>query len=211
MSDDDDSTDDFDIMTEAEVGGGSGGGGNTKKAASSAAAFGKAISSAFAKGIANGKQLDDILKSLSARLSELALKAAFKPIEDIITKSIGGLLGGLSKGFSGGMGAGSGLIGGGGMGGTGVTPFADGGVIASPHYFPLGSHGTGLAGEAGPEAIMPLSRGADGRLGVAAGGGARPSSVTINIATPDAASFRQSDVYLSGLIAKAVGRGQRGL
>lgn len=207
MSDDDDSTDDFDIMSEGEAGGGGGGGGggNTKKAASSAAAFGKAISSAFAKGIANGKQLDEILKSLSTRLSELALKAAFKPIEDIITGSLSALFAGFGKGFSVGLGRN------GPMGNTGLTPFADGGVIASPHYFPLGPQGTGLAGEAGPEAIMPLSRGADGRLGVAAGGGGRPASVTINIATPDAASFRQSDVYLSGLVAKAVGRGQRGL
>ena len=42
-------------------------------------------------------------------------------------------------------------------------------------------------GEAGTEAVMPLARGPDGRLGVsAAGAGARPVQVTVNIATPDA-------------------------
>ena len=64
-------------------------------------------------------------------------------------------------------------------------------------------------GEAGPEAVMPLSRGADGRLGVAAGGGARPASVTVNIATPDADSFRRSQAQVSAALARAVARGQR--
>jgi hypothetical protein len=47
-----------------------------------------------------------------------------------------------------------------------VIPFADGGVISGPTLFPLG-----LAGEAGPEAILPLQRGSDGRLGVSAANG----------------------------------------
>ncbi|WP_246692034.1 hypothetical protein [Methylobacterium sp. WL1] len=65
-----------------------------------------------------------------------------------------------------------------------VQPFAAGGVVAAPTYFPM-ANGTGLMGEAGPEAILSLNRGPDGRLGVAAGGGAaRPVSVTVNIATP---------------------------
>ncbi|MFN3295032.1 MAG: phage tail tape measure protein, partial [Gemmobacter sp.] len=76
--------------------------------------------------------------------------------------------------------------------GGAVKPFASGGIIGTPTYFPLRSGGVGLAGEAGPEAIMPLARGPDGRLGVAAsgGGGAR---ITVNIATPDANSFRRSE------------------
>jgi phage-related minor tail protein len=70
--------------------------------------------------------------------------------------------------------------------------------------------GVGLAGEAGPEAIMPLQRGPDGRLGVAAGGGGA-THVTIQIATPDADSFRRSESYVTGQIARAVARGQRNL
>lgn len=46
-------------------------------------------------------------------------------------------------------------------GGAVVQAFADGGIIGGPTVFPLG-----LAGEAGPEAIMPLSRGPNGKLGV---------------------------------------------
>jgi phage-related minor tail protein len=40
-------------------------------------------------------------------------------------------------------------------------------------------------GEAGPEAIMPLARGADGKLGVRGGGGGTVN-VMMNIQTPDA-------------------------
>mgnify|MGYP000190823973 CR=1 FL=1 len=50
-----------------------------------------------------------------------------------------------------------------------VTPFADGGVVNSPTIFPM-ANGAGLMGEAGPEAIMPLKRNAQGKLGVEASG-----------------------------------------
>ena len=67
-------------------------------------------------------------------------------------------------------------------------------------------------GEAGSEAVMPLARGPDGRLGVsAAGAGPRPVQVTVNIATPDADSFRRSETQVAAALARAVARGQRGL
>ena len=49
--------------------------------------------------------------------------------------------------------------------------FAKGGVVSSPTLFQFADGGavqTGLMGEAGPEAIMPLKRGPDGKLGVTA-------------------------------------------
>jgi phage-related minor tail protein len=87
-----------------------------------------------------------------------------------------------------------------------LIPFADGGVVNSPVLFPF-SGGTGLAGEAGPEAILPLARGADGKLGVRGGG----VNVTINIATPDVESFRHSHSQLAAMMARAIERGQRNL
>jgi hypothetical protein len=54
---------------------------------------------------------------------------------------------------------------------NGVAKFASGGIVGSPTLFQFADGGTtktGLMGEAGPEAIMPLKRGADGKLGVAA-------------------------------------------
>jgi lambda family phage tail tape measure protein len=56
--------------------------------------------------------------------------------------------------------------------GGNVVPFANGGVVSRPTLFPMMGGRTGLMGEAGPEAIMPLKRGRDGKLGVAAEGGA---------------------------------------
>ena len=58
-------------------------------------------------------------------------------------------------------------------------PFAKGGVVSGPTIFPF-ANGTGLMGEAGPEAIMPLSRGSDGKLGVVAANGNSAPKITIN-------------------------------
>jgi lambda family phage tail tape measure protein len=53
---------------------------------------------------------------------------------------------------------------------NGIQKFARGGVVSRPTMFPF-ANGIGLMGEAGPEAIMPLRRGRDGRLGIEAGNG----------------------------------------
>lgn len=154
--------------------------------------FSSAITRAFSDAVVGGKDFDDVLKSLALRISSIALSAALKPIES----GVGGLL--------------SGLLGATGFAKGGVVPFAAGGVVASPTYFPLG-RGLGLMGEAGAEAVMPLSRGPDGRLGVASGGGNAPVTVHVAIQTPDAASFRKSEAQLSATLARAVARGRRGL
>jgi hypothetical protein len=60
-----------------------------------------------------------------------------------------------------------------------VKAYAKGGVVNSPTLFPM-ANGAGLMGEAGPEAIMPLTRGADGKLGVQSSGGGG-SSVEVNV------------------------------
>jgi phage-related minor tail protein len=64
-------------------------------------------------------------------------------------------------------------------------------------------------GEAGPEAIMPLARGADGRLGVQSGGGGRPVTVTVNVTTQDAKSFERSQSQIAAQMARALARGER--
>ena len=163
--------------------------------------FAAAMTRAFTSATAGGRAFEDVLKSLALRISSLAVADAFKPL----TLGIGGGLNSLFSGLFGG----SGPVGLAAAMGA-IKPFAAGGVIGTPSYFPLRGGGLGLAGEAGPEAILPLMRGADGRLGVATQGGAA-THITINISTPDAASFRRSEAYLSGQIARAVARGQRSL
>ena len=68
---------------------------------------------------------------------------------------------------------------------NGIVPFAYGGVVDKPTLFPF-SKGTGLMGEAGPEAIMPLKRTQDGRLGVEAAMGrySGSGSTTVNYTGP---------------------------
>lgn len=55
--------------------------------------------------------------------------------------------------------------------GGSVIPFAKGDIFSAPTVFPMAKGSVGLMGEAGPEAIMPLTRGSDGKLGVKAQGG----------------------------------------
>lgn len=174
----------------------------TKSLTASANGFAAAMSRAFVQATVGGKQLDDVLKGLALRLSNMAVASAFKLTAAGIAGGLNGLFENIFKnvGAAGQTQAALGAI----------KPFAAGGVIGTPTYFPLMQGGVGLAGEAGPEAILPLSRGPDGRLGVAAGQGGA-ASITVNIATPDAESFRRSEVYVAGQIARAVARGQRSL
>ena len=165
--------------------------GKTLDLTSAVSGFSKVMTQAFASSVTGGKAFEDVLKSLALKLSDLAVKAAFRPLESALGSGLQALTG-LSGAPS-----------------TNMHLFAAGGVIGAPSYFPLGDGGVGLAGEAGPEAIMPLQRGADGRLGVAGGGGG--NTIHISIATPDAESFRRSESYLTGQIARAVARGQRSL
>ena len=162
--------------------------------------FGRAVGDALTGATLKGREADDVLRSLASRLSSLALDIAFKPLEQGLSGLLQGALSGVSTfAKSGAFEKGR------------VTPFAQGGVVAAPTYFPMSGGSLGLMGERGAEAILPLARGADGKLGVAAQGGGRSTQVTVNVSTPDASAFRRSDAYLSGLIARAVARGERSL
>lgn len=159
--------------------------------------FGASMSDAFGRSAADGKRLDNVLGQVGRTLASAALKGALKPAQASLKTGFESLFKGL---FAVGDGA-------------AVTPFAKGGVVAAPSYFPLG-RGLGLMGEQGAEAILPLARGPDGRLGVrSAGGGApgRPVNVTVNIAAAGADSFRRSEAQVAAALARAVARGQRGL
>jgi hypothetical protein len=81
-----------------------------------------------------------------------------------------------------------------------IVPFARGGVVGQSTYFPMRG-GVGLMGEAGPEAIMPLSRGPDGSLGVrAANGNNGGTSVSVHV-TVDA---RGATEGTAEMVARAV-------
>ena len=126
-------------------------------------------------------------------------------MQDTLSSGLSSILSSFSGG-GGGASGGSGLLSSLGS----ILPFAKGGVVASPSFFPLNG-GLGVAGAAGPEAIVPLQRGADGRLGIASAGGGGGGNITVNIATPDAASFRQSEAQVTSALARAVQRSRRTL
>lgn len=145
--------------------------------------FGSALTSALKGAVVDGKGLEGILRGLALRMSDIALSMGLKPLEGFLSSGLAGLLGG-------------------------ATPFAKGGVVASPTYFGTGG-GVGLMGEAGAEAILPLKRGPDGALGVATDGG--DARIVFNVTAQDAASFRKSEGQIAAMLTRAVGRGQRSL
>lgn len=159
--------------------------------------FGTVLGRAFEGVALQGRGLGDVLRSLGLSLSQMALRSAFKPLEQVFSNVFSGIgtSAPLASPFT--LAAGT------------PVPFAKGGIISTPTTFPLGA-GTGLAGERGAEAILPLARGADGRLGVAAAGGGGVS-VTFNVTTPDADSFRRSESQIAAMLARSVGAGQRNL
>jgi phage-related minor tail protein len=151
----------------------------------------KTLSSGFGAASTSGKSFNDTLSTMAAALARLAIRDGTKTLAQGLVDGIGGLF---RNSFN---------------GDNAVTPFAEGGVVASPAYFSSGG-APGLMGERGAEAIMPLARGADGRLGVVAQSrDARPVAVNVNIAAQDLESFRRSEAQITGALARAVARGQR--
>jgi phage-related minor tail protein len=148
------------------------------------------LTRAFEDAALKGRSLAGVLRQLAFSLSSHAFEAALRPL----TETLGG---GLAQLVSGGL--------------RSILPFASGGVIASPITFPLGVRRMGLAGEAGPEAILPLARGRDGRLGVRAEDGAQTLNVTFNVTAQDAQSFRRSEGQIAAMLNRVVSRGARNL
>jgi phage-related minor tail protein len=160
------------------------------------------IGRAFEGLVFDGKKLSETLAGVGRSLSSSVLSQALGPVQKSIGSALSGglqaVLGGLSP-FAKGAAFSSGR----------VAAFARGGVVDGPTQFPMRG-GVGLMGEAGPEAIMPLARGADGRLGVRGGGGGGVS-VTMHISTPDVAGFQRSQSQIAAEMNRAMKRGRRNL
>ncbi len=163
--------------------------------------IGGGLRRAFDGLVFDGAKLSDSLKLVATSMIETVYGIAIKPVQNAlggaIANGLQGLLGGLMP-FAGGASFSQGR----------VMPFAKGGVVSQATAFPMRG-GTGLMGEAGPEAIMPLARGADGRLGVQAGGSGRAVTVVMNIQTPDVAGFQRSQSQIAAQAQRMLARGQR--
>ena len=85
-----------------------------------------------------------------------------------------------------------------------VVPYRSGGVIDKPVIFPM-ANGMGLAGEAGPEGVLPLKRNSQGQLGViATGGGASNIIVNVDASGSSVEGDENSSRQLGELIAVAI-------
>lgn len=155
---------------------------------------------AFDGVVMDGMKLSDALETVARSMIQTTYSAAIKPVTDhfggLLAQGVGGLVQGILPFADGGS-----------FAQGRVMPFANGGVVSGPVSFPMRG-GMGLMGEAGPEAIMPLTRGSDGKLGVrSAGGGA--TTVVINITTPDVQGFQRSQGQIAAQMSRALGRGNR--
>jgi phage-related minor tail protein len=151
-------------------------------------AFGRQLTSALRDAAVGGKTLEDVLRRVGLNLAGMALSRGLEPLSGVLSQLLSSGVSALAR----------------------TVPFAKGGVVNGATAFPLGG-ATGLMGEAGAEAILPLARGADGSLGVAGGGTGQQVSVVFNVSTPDVASFRKSEAQITGMLTRAVSRGARTL
>ena len=182
-------------------------GGSLRDAGRDATSMSRSLSTSIGRAfeglVFDGKKLSEVLSGVGQSLSSSVLSQALAPVQKSIGSALSGglqaVLGGLSP-FAKGAAFMSGR----------VAAFARGGVVDGPTHFPMRG-GVGLMGEAGPEAIMPLARGADGRLGVRTGGGGGAVNVTMNISTPDVAGFQRSQSQIAAQMNRAMKRGRRNL
>lgn len=164
-------------------------------------AIGGGLRRAFDGVVFDGMRLSDALRMVARSMVDAAYNTAMRPVQTalggFIANGINGLVSGILPFQKGGA-----------ISQGRVMPFARGGVVQGPTTFPMRG-GMGLMGEAGPEAIMPLRRGPDGRLGVAAAGGGAPVQVVMNITTPDVQGFQRSQTQIAAEMGRALARGQR--
>ncbi|MDB5659378.1 MAG: Phage tail protein [Cypionkella sp.] len=161
--------------------------------------IGGGLRRAFDGLVFDGAKLSDALKSVAKSLSDTVYGIAMKPVQNALGGAIASGLSGLLSGMP--------FEKGGSFSQGRVMPFAKGGVVSQATPFAMRG-GQGLMGEAGPEAIMPLARGADGRLGVQSSGG-RAVTVVMNITTPDVQGFQRSQAQIAAQAQRMLSRGQR--
>lgn len=196
----------------------------------------------FTQGLREGASVAEAFgTAMTNALNKIADKLLQMAVDDLWTSAFGGKGSTGGGGFLGGL-FGSIFGGGGSVGSPGlpttpnmgtvnaakgrvfdhsnVVPFARGGIVRRPTLFPF-ANGTGLMGEAGPEAIMPLRRGRNGALGVEASGGGGDGGLVVNITnyTDSTVSARKSkgpngkmnlDVLVEPLEQKLASRLSRG-
>lgn len=137
----------------------------------------KGMEDALVNFVMTGKlNFKDLARSILSDMARILIQqAVMKPLLGAVGSMFGG--GGFVNDAGGTELAGS-------LGFANGGAFDKSGIVNSPTMFKFANGGAmrnGLMGEAGPEAIMPLQRGSDGKLGVRASGGGGGTSVVVNV------------------------------
>jgi phage-related minor tail protein len=174
----------------------------TREVSSLTSGFSSGLRRAFDGVVFDGNRLSDALGDVAKSMVGTVYNVAISPVQNALGGALAQGLNGVLSGvipFADGAAFSQGR----------VMPFARGGVVSSPTQFPMRG-ARGVMGEAGPEAIMPLTRGADGKLGVQSqSGDGRAVTVVMNISTPDVQGFQRSQSQIAAQAMRALARGQR--
>lgn len=176
---------------------------------------------ALTRFVTTGKlSFQDLSDFVVAEVNRMIIRSQITgPLAQSMNSSGGGLVSTLMAAIFGGGGAGAApaSTGGGYFGGitlpnangnvfgrSGVEKFSAGAVVEQPTLFSFAGGRRGEMGEAGYEAIMPVTRGADGKLGVKASGSAGSQTFVTNINLPnvrDYEGFRRSENQIKSRIS----------
>ena len=146
-------------------------------------------------------------RMVQTMIDELIRLMAQMLLFDPIFKSFGGWMGGIAGGIG---------IGSAGAGAGSVTAFGSGGVVSGATPFGFSGGRAGVAGEAGPEAILPLTRTSSGDLGVKAGGASPKVTVNVNnqtagqadVAVTSSPSGDSIDIMITSAVAAGIAGGR---
>lgn len=163
---------------------------------------------------ATADSIKDVLKDVTGTISSsitnviTGTTSALDALKNIANAIIGSIISSLVGTIGGGglLGSLFGSAKGNVFSGGAPVPFADGGIISGRTIFPMANGGRGLAGEAGNEAIFPLTRVAGGGLGISAEGVSNDNVVItqINNFTPDVrATVREEIANAAPLLINA--------
>lgn len=155
------------------------------------------LSSGFADAVVEGRKFGDVLDGLVKDIAKLIIQTQLLAAARAGAKALGVTVAS-DKGnvFNNGR----------------IIPHAMGGILNSPIAFPMAGGATGTAAESGPEAIMPLARDGQGRLGVRQAA----ANVQVNVYTPpgtqaqtqerDGPQGKSIDVIITELVAGKIGQ-----
>jgi hypothetical protein len=140
------------------------------------------LGTGLASAVVYGERLDAVLARAAERLTARLLDRALAPLAGIVAGGLSGLAGAAA---------------------AAVSPIAAAGAAGG---FGGGSGGGGGGGGRRSAGVAGFGAGAG-----ATGAGERAVQVTLNVTTPDVDGFRHSEAQVSAMLARAVGRGRRGM